>query len=264
MSDYSNILEELNDINSGSSIPKLDIKSHYDVKMHPDMGEVMFSFWDSEAKERNFQPKPIEGLLIGNAFQSSSFDSRNQAMYQTDHYLSKNKVTLYGPNVVRNGTKDQHNQFLLEQKLPQLGKSKVCLYVLTADGLVCVKTSTVIGIEQLRKNDFKASTIKLVPKLYDSADKDIPKKAHETFGPVAMQNKPRYAAITAGGDLGAWLKKAKIDKDVLTKTIQDWKKVRAFKLDPNQLQDAPVEADHQFAGEHIPNSMDDADDGLPF
>ena len=44
MSDYSNILEELNDINTGSSIPKLDIKSHYDVEMHPDMGEVMFSF----------------------------------------------------------------------------------------------------------------------------------------------------------------------------------------------------------------------------
>ena len=263
MSDYSNILEELNDINTGSSIPKLDIKSHYDVKMHPDMGEVMFSFWDSEAKERNFQPKPIEGLLIGNAFQSSSFDSRNQAMYQTDHYLSKNKVTLYGPNVVKNGTKDQHNQYLLDNKLPQLGKSKVCLYILTTDGLICVKTSAVIGMDQLRQ-DFKSKTIKLEPKLYDAKDKSISKKTHETFGPVAMQNKPRYASLTTGSSLGDWLKKAKIDKDVLSKNIQDWKKVRAFKLDPTQLQDAPVEQEHQYAGENIPNSMDDSDDGLPF
>lgn len=190
----------------GNALPTLNIVQRISLKEIN--GNVVFSRWDKDKKENVEVPSPIQGILIGQAMEATSYSDNlgsKGGNYTSSYYFTNaDNIALFAPTskgyeVVCKGNMEAIEAYVKKESTGNLKKRQV-LFVLTEDGLVAVSTNLSIAIDQIRthKDALTERYIVLEPDLFNEKDETISKKAKEYLGKFRTKNPPKFAAISVG------------------------------------------------------------------
>jgi len=204
MSDRRDQLKESQ--GQGSQRLKLPVIKAYEAK---NSDGPAFKSWNKDKGEHGEQEvylKPISGIYIGSAQVASAFDDnlgRNGGSYNSAFYFTNDNLALFDPQgkIVVSGTKEEVKTWCSQNTTEGKLSVKKVLFLLTAGGLISVKTNITLFIDNVgtfEKDTFIDYLMKVTPAMYDPDSKEIGKKAHEFLGKFAKRNPPCYALITQG------------------------------------------------------------------
>lgn len=197
---------------SESNFPTISADMVLDIKEN-DKGNPAFRYWDKNKEENVFIAAPISGVYIGRAFRLSAFDSnfgKNGATYSSALYLFNSNITMFAPTTGSGksnrftGSKDEVSKWLTDEGVSDNPSVKTCILVATKRGLLEIRTSTTISIQQFNEIDaevFLDNKITLTPSLYDPDDEYFTQKTKKMLGKFAAKNPPKYASISIGEEI---------------------------------------------------------------
>ena len=259
---------------TGNAAPKLDLVMRIEIKDNKNV--PAFVRWDKETKENVVVPPPIEGILIGQAMEASSYSDnlgKNGGNYKSSYYFKNDDtIALFAPTakgyeVVCKGTMPVIEKYINENSTGNLKKKQV-LFVLTEIGLIAISTNLSIAIDQITQNKeaLQERYIVLTPKLFDESDKSISKRAKEYLGKFRKKNPPKHASISVGEPITlenfeGW------ETDKFIEAYKEWKQYKSTHVD------APVEPKEEKEAKPSKGKVDAEaegwnpnvdDDSLPF
>lgn len=171
-----------------------------------------FRAWNKELGEHGENEiftKPIQGILIGTAQFASAYDDnlgRNGGTYNSAFYFADKKgyeLAIFDNvgKVAVSGTKEVVDAWVNENTTEHRLKVVKVLLILTASGMVSVKTNISLFIDNINgfdKDTFLDYMMVLTPVMYDPNDKNNSASLVKHLGKFAPKNPPCYAKISKG------------------------------------------------------------------
>ncbi len=201
---------------SGTTVPKLDIVGHFDVKLDESKNKIGFHFYDKEEEDKDKRDKffhnSVQGIYIGHALKITAFDQAiNNSYYSSTYFTNKDIVVLFGPTAqgpakMITGTPEAIDKWLGEKRLTP--KRQLLYFVLTHKGLVSVKSNLILSIGQFQNRVNNVSfrdalldhMLVLTPMEYDPNDKQWSVSTKKFLGPFADKNRPKFASASLGDE----------------------------------------------------------------